>query len=498
MPDPRPHQPNPNEADEADADADQAAARRAEADDAAATAPPAEADDADPADPAAPRAEAAEADEATLAAPRSIRIAMAVYGDLSHDSRVQREATSLAAAGYRVAVACLACSPEAVAALAPVEILVVQPTRSDVLPTGDGPFLAEGAADGEAPGNRRTGRLTRIARPLAKAVDRLRWLVGYRATLLDWGRAVVAAAGPVDRWHLHDLTGLLAVDAAIPRDLPRVYDAHELFIDTGSAARMPWIARRLLVRLERHLARRCAAVITVNPGLAAVLRRRLAREDIAVVRNCLPRASAEATPRPRPLHERLGLPATTPLILFHGNLGEERGIERIVGLLEAGRLGEAHFACLGNGALAGWLRERASTGPAAGRLHALPAVPPAELPALVASADVGAVLQMPFDLNLRLSTPNKLWECLAMGTPVVASDFPEIRRVVAGWPDGPLGALCDPQDDDAIAGALNRLLAEPDALAEARQRCLRAAAERWNWESEGATLVALHRDLDRA
>jgi glycosyltransferase involved in cell wall biosynthesis len=128
----------------------------------------------------------------------------------------------------------------------------------------------------------------------------------------------------------------------------------------------------------------------------------------------------------------------------------------------------------------------------------LAAVPPAELPPLVASADVGAILLEPADLNLRLATPNKLWECLAAGTPVVASDFPEIRRVVAGDPDGPLGVLCDPEDDDAVAAAFAGLLGDPDRLAETRARCLRAAADRWCWEVEGATLEALHRSLDPA
>ena len=422
-----------------------------------------------------------------------LRIAMAVYGDLSFDSRVQREATSLAAAGYRVVVACLDCTPAAAAALAPVEVLVVHPTRADVMPTGDGPFIAGSGGGGEA---ETRGPLATVTSPVGKVLNRLRWLRGYRATLLDWGRAVVAAAGPVDRWHLHDLTGLLAVDGSIQASVPRIYDAHELFIDTGSAAKMPKQARQLIVRLERHLAGKCAAVVTVNPGLAAILRRRLRVEEITVVRNCLPRVVPAADPRPRPLHERLGLDASVPLVLFHGNLGEDRGIERIVGLLEAGRLSDAHFACLGNGSLTGWLRERAATGPAAGRLHVLPAVHPSELPPLVASADVGAVLQMPADLNLRLSTPNKLWECLAVGTPVIASDFPEIRRVVAGWPGGPLGALCDPTDHDAIAAALEGLLGDPTALVAARERCLSASAERWNWEVEGAALVALHRGLD--
>lgn len=417
---------------------------------------------------------------------------MAVYGDLTFDSRVQREATSLAAAGYRVAIACLDCSPAAIAALAPVEVLVVKPTRADVMPTGDGPFLAASRDGEDAP-----RPLRRVTRPARKILDRVRWLAGYRATLLDWGREVAKAVGPTDRWHLHDLTALMAVDAAIPGDLPRVYDAHELFIDTGSARRMPKPARQLITKLERRMASRCAGIVTVNPGLAGVLRHRLRRDDITVVRNCLPRVAPPPGPRQRPLHARLGIDPETPLILFHGNLAESRGIEPIVGLLEANRLGAAHFVCLGNGELTGWLRERAAAAPAAGRLHVLSAVPPSELPALVASADIGAVLMMPTELNLRLSTPNKLWECLAVGTPVIASDFPEMRRVVDA-PDGPLGALCDPTDDEAIAAALEALIADPAELAATRARCLAAASERWNWEAESATLVALHRSLDPA
>ena len=427
-----------------------------------------------------------------------IRIGMTVYGDLTYDSRVQREAVSLAAAGYRVVVGCLSASPATVSALAPVEVVAVTP-GGGVLPTGDSPFLlpaGDGAGSTDLPGPRVVRRVLSLA---GRAVGRVRWLVGYRSTLVAWGRAVVAEAGPVDRWHAHDLTGLLAVDGVVAAAVPRVYDAHELFVETGSAARLPWMGRRLIARLEGRLARRCAAVVAVNPGIAAVLRRWHRLDEIVVVRNCLPRQVIAAEPRPRRLHERLGLNPDVPVILFHGNLAEDRGIERIVELLASGALGAAHFVCLGNGELAPWLHARAAEPAMAGRLHVLPAVPPAELPAWVASADAGAVLQQPADRNLRLSTPNKLWECLAVGTPVVASDFPEIRRVVVGDPDGPLGAVCDPVDDASVARAFRTILdPAPEERAALRRRCLRAAHERWNWETEAARLVALHRSLDPA
>ena len=141
-----------------------------------------------------------------------------------------------------------------------------------------------------------------------------------------------------------------------------------------------------------------------------------------------------------------------------------------------------------------WLRPArlgardASCGPCrpgrSGRIHVLPAVPPDVLAAWVASADVGLMPNQPRTLNERLSTPNKLFECLAVGLPVVSSDFPERRRIVIDDPDGPLGTVCDPTDSSALAAAIGSILdLDPASRSDLRARCLKAAHERWNWET---------------
>ena len=107
-----------------------------------------------------------------------------------------------------------------------------------------------------------------------------------------------------------------------------------------------------------------------------------------------------------------------------------------------------------------------------GRIHLLEPVPPSDLLPWVASADVGAMPMPPATLNLFLSTPNKLFECLAAGVPVVVSDFPVVRRIVVDDPDGPLGRTCDPTSAGDVARALRSIVGlDPSAAADLRRRC---------------------------
>jgi glycosyltransferase involved in cell wall biosynthesis len=102
----------------------------------------------------------------------------------------------------------------------------------------------------------------------------------------------------------------------------------------------------------------------------------------------------------------------------------------------------------------------------------------------------------PATLNERYSSPNKLYESIAVGTPVVGSDFPERRRIVTDDPDGPLGTLCDPTDPHDLARALSEVLElDPVAAEDLRRRCHRAAQLRWNWEIQSDRLLALYARL---
>jgi len=103
----------------------------------------------------------------------------------------------------------------------------------------------------------------------------------------------------------------------------------------------------------------------------------------------------------------------------------------------------------------------------------------------------GLVLFHPMPNHIR-AQPNKLFEYMAAGLPVIASDFPLWREIVEG---AGCGLLVDPQDPQAIAEAMQWVLDNPEEAAEMGRRGRAAVEERYNWEAESDKLIALYRRL---
>ncbi|MBI2763958.1 MAG: glycosyltransferase [Chloroflexi bacterium] len=324
------------------------------------------------------------------------------------------------------------------------------------------------------------------------------WLVRWRWVITAWARSAAAAAGPADVYHGHDLTGLAAAIAAaqIHAGARIVYDSHEIYLESGANADQPAWLRRLMVRLERRWIGACVALVTVNDSLAEELGRRYQPVLTIVVHNCPPRSEAPTADTGDLIRAATGIPPDQPIALYHGAFSRHRGLEQLAEAVNEPGLERVHAVFLGYGGMRADLDALAAGPTAPGRIHVLSAVPPDELGRWVASADVGVMVIQPSTLNHRMSTPNKLFECLAAGIPVVASDFPEMRRIVCGDPAGPLGRVVRPDDVPGLAAAIRSIVtASPADRAALRDRCRQAASERWNWETESARLVRLYAGL---
>lgn len=404
-------------------------------------------------------------------------IGIALYGDLTFDSRVRREAASLYQGGFDVVVVCLANRAAADDLPPGVRVVVSRPAEAGVLPGAPNPFAAASR------------------NPLRALVGRVAWLVGYVRSLRAWGKTVPGAVPEADVWHLNDFVGLAAVTPNLRPDVPVVYDAHDLFLETGTALRLPRLARALLRRYEQRLIRRTAAVLTVNDALARVLVARYRPSRIEVVRNC-PEPASVRLARSTFIRDVTGIPNDSSIVLHHGRLGSGRGVEQLIeSLLEPG-MERVHLVLMGFGERRLEFLEAGRATRYGGRVHLLDAVRPALLIDWVASADVAAMPIQASTLNLYLSTPNKLFESLAAGVPVVASNFPGIAGIVLDPELGPLGALCDPADSASIGAAIRSILElGPSEFADLRERCRMAARTRWNWHVESQALLELYADV---
>lgn len=347
-------------------------------------------------------------------------------------------------------------------------------------PTAGGPVTRGSAPSGSG---RRRGNLDRLRAGLAAVVR----LAAIALTVRSQRLATTPLAPKADLVHAMAYMGLpIGLDLGRRNRAPVVYDARDIYVDASNVARFPGPARRLFGRVERRWARRASRLATVNRPYAEVMAQRFGVPLPLIVMNCSYAPNGDPV-RQRRFHDRLGLPQATRVVLYQGGLSPDRGIEQLIAAIPS-LPEDVVLVLLGYGALASELEARAASPDVTGRLFVLPAVPSSELLEWVGSADVVAMPIQPTTLNHRLTTPNKLFEAMAAGVPVVASDLPGMSGIVR---ETGCGVLCDPTSPESIAAAVCSILDASDAEREAyRKRSLAAVHSTYNWESQVEILLA--------
>jgi glycosyltransferase involved in cell wall biosynthesis len=314
--------------------------------------------------------------------------------------------------------------------------------------------------------------------------------VQYVASYIEFvTKAVVAALrSRADVYEANDLPPLFpAVVAAKLRGKPVVYRAHELWSE--ATPHVPFAAFWRL--MERSLVPRCDYVVTPEDNRSRIYQDELgARRPPMTIRNCPPYRPPVDSSR---LHDVLGGRGRrcSTIVLYQGLIDSMRCIEEIA---EATPFFDDGIVLVMMGTGYGRWSNPAAALARFERIVVLPPVPYTELVPYTASADLGILLYRNDCRNNYHCAPNKVFEYMMMGLPVIAPDYPGMKALVEG---DDVGVCVAPDSPRAIAAAVNRLAVDPGGRARMRANGLRLSKARYNWEQESAPLLQLYRSLAR-
>lgn len=480
-------------------------------------------------------------DDASVPRPaaRALHVAMAVANDIEQDARVRKTALALADAGHRVTLLHVVTgrSRDKVGSLGPVTtvglpvpyVLRDALAEGHVVRTGLAPgsyasdtelALDQGAAALRSLRSAHAGPAARARAAAAAATVRLRTRLheahreraergredGAEDAPRPW-REVLPNVGDLDLtfarrlWrldpdvlHVHDIhlleAGVIALRRlrAQGRSVSLVYDAHEFV--PGMAARDA-VAAQAWSAMERELIGSVDAVVTVSEPIADALRREYRLPERPTVTLNSPRL-ADLEPTDADVRTAAGLAPEVPLLVYSGVINPRRGVLTAVDALahlpgvHLAVVSVPHAATPAAKVLTDHAREIGVTD----RVHVVDPVATEQIVSFLSTADAGVHPMMGGLPNHEMALPNKLFDYLFAGLPVLVSDVREMARFVG---EHKVGETFRPLDAADLARAAQTVLSSPGAYREhAADPALRAQV---SWEAQAQGLADLYARL---
>ena len=329
--------------------------------------------------------------------------------------------------------------------------------------------------------------------PSFEVSPRVPRLLRYLRIVANWVWHVLAVSRvQADVLSCHDLPALRIgyvqnLLRAPSRRVKLVYDAHEFEIGRNTGGRRGRLATWYIRHEEGFLMKRCAFSIVVNDSIADALQQiHHLRQRPVVVRstpNLWVRDEAAIAANRRAMLEKL--PGVRYLLMFHGNLGRGNGIPDIIRAVA--RIPDAGLVLMGaqsDPAFARELKQLAETCGAGGRVLFRPAVPAERLPDYIGAVDLELMPIEPVVRSHYYVLPNKFFESVQAEVPMVASDLPEMRRLIDQYQ---IGLCCKPNDVDDLCRCIDRMRGDAGLYARCREN-LKIAKQDLCWEKERTVL----------
>lgn len=264
-----------------------------------------------------------------------------------------------------------------------------------------------------------------------------------------------------------------------------VFDSHEYFTGVPELENNPF-ARKVWKWFERKIVPNLKHLITVNESIAKLFKDEYG-VDFLVVRNIPYKLKIER----KSYREELNLPDNKHIIILQGNgINVQRGAEEAV---EAMKYLSEEFLLLmiGNGDVIPVLKEMVNSQGLSSKVVFIGRLPYEAMMKYTLSADLGLSLDKAQSLNYLYSLPNKIFDYIQAGCPILCSDLPEPRKIVEEYRVGEIAPTLEPQK---LAEQIHNILNNHENLHHYQSNAVKAA-EVLCREEEEKKLISLFKHL---
>lgn len=330
--------------------------------------------------------------------------------------------------------------------------------------------------------------------PAGFCIERVRiYIPGFRVLApFKWAELVLRIAWvyrKADAWHCNDAEafgiGLLA--KWLRSSLELVYDCHEF--ESERNGKPTWLSKAVRRMETRHIGK-AEEVIVVSPSIQAAYESRYTEHGmrrISLVRNVPNARSGNAATQP--LRKNLGLKADDFVAIYQGALTINRGIETLLAMAPKLNGSRIHLVFMGYGMLEPQVMEAVRQN---ANVHFQPAVPYEEVLGYTGDADVGLVSVKPVCLSYLYCLPNKLFESIQAGIPVLVNDLPDCVALIERFG---IGARVLNDTPEGWYEALAEAESKSPAWKVQAIDGMRDAQAALNWENESHGLTAIYERL---
>jgi glycosyltransferase involved in cell wall biosynthesis len=268
------------------------------------------------------------------------------------------------------------------------------------------------------------------------------------------------------------------------KDIPLVYDSHEYFTEVPELLSRPKV-RRVWERIEQYAFPKLKTVYTVNQSIAEKYRQKY-RVPVQVVRNVSPLWQPTTVPG----KSELGIPENKQLLIMQGaGLNIDRGVEEAIAMMH--HLHDTVLMLVGDGDIIPAMKQRVEAEQLTEKVLFFGKRPYAELMFFTFHADLGLSLDQPTNPNYEFSLPNKVFDYMHAGTPIVCSDVVEVANLVKRHD---LGLVLTDYTPEQMAKVISNLLSDNERMQQLKRNCEKAALVE-NWEKESEILQRIYSNV---